>query len=192
MPRPPARRRNNDGDTNAVPARPGHRNAVHQHDPHAVDRRGAGGQLGSSGDADGARAGWRTSCGITCCGSIRKIRSGPTAIASCSPTAMRRCCCGRCCISPASKPSIPTTRCWASSRSSWRTSAASARSAARRRGIPNTISCPAWRRRPDRWGRASRPASGWRSRKSGLPRATTSPTSRSSTTTSTRSAATAA
>ena len=43
----------------------------------------------------------RTCCGIACCASIPRIRSGPIAIASCCPTATRRCCCGRCCISPA-------------------------------------------------------------------------------------------
>ena len=39
-----------------IPRQPGHRNALHQHHPHAVDRRGAGGELRPSRHADGARA----------------------------------------------------------------------------------------------------------------------------------------
>ena len=81
---------------------------------------------------------------------------------------------------------------WASRRSRSTTSAISASSTARRRGIRNITGCPASRRRPVRWGRASPPASAWRSRANGLPAATTGPASSCSTTTSTRFAATAA
>ena len=59
---------------------------------------------------------------------------------------------------------MPTTSGWASRRSRSTTSAASASSAARRPGIPNTAWCPASRRPPARSDRASRPASAWRSR----------------------------
>ena len=84
------------------------------------------------------------------------------------------------------------TSAWASRRSRSTTSAISASSAAKRRGIRNIIWSRALKRRPARWARASPPASAWRSRGNGSPAATTSPASICSTTTSTRFAATAA
>src|SRR5262249_8520982 len=50
---------------------------------------------------------WRrssTHSGTASCASIRRTRFGRTAIGSCSPTVMPRCCCGRCCTSPAPAP----------------------------------------------------------------------------------------
>ena len=55
-----------------------------------------------------------TRSGSDSCVSIRPTRSGPTAIVSFCPKAMPRPCCGPFCISPRSRRSIPTTRCWVS------------------------------------------------------------------------------
>ena len=70
--------------------------------------------------------------------------------------------------------------------------AASASSTAAAPDTPSTAGPAASRRRPARSARASRPASAWRSPASGWRRSTTARASRCSTTTSTRSAATAA
>jgi transketolase len=53
---------------------------------------------GHPGRADGDWRRWPTRCGSISCASIPKIRSGPTATASCCPTATPRCCSIRCCI----------------------------------------------------------------------------------------------
>ena len=92
-----------DRAVDGVPAQPGHRHALHQHHPHAVDRRGAGGELRPPRHADGARAARLRALEPGDATSIPRTRSGRTATASCSPTATRRCCCGRCCTSPASR-----------------------------------------------------------------------------------------
>ena len=136
---------------------------------------------------------WSTRCGTGSCASIRRTRSGPIATASCCPTATPRCCCGRCCyLTRHAGRERATTSAWASRRSRSTTSVISASSTARRRAIRNITGCRASRRRPARWGRASPPASAWRSRASGWPAATTGPASSCSTTTSTPCAATAA
>ena len=74
----------------------GHRPALHQHDPHPVDRRDPEGQLRPSRDADGAGAGSPTRSGSASCASTPPTRSGPTATASSSPPATPRCCSTRC------------------------------------------------------------------------------------------------
>ena len=102
-------------------------------------------------------------------------------------TATRRCCCTRCCTSPASRRSIPSTRCSATPSVTLDDIRHFRQLGSQRPGIPSTAASRASRRRPARSGRASRRASAWRSRRSGSPRATTGPASRSSTTTSTRS-----
>ena len=48
-----------------------------------------------------------TRSGTASCASIRTIRSGPTATASCCPPATPRCCSARCCTSPACKAVNP-------------------------------------------------------------------------------------
>ena len=96
-----------DGDVDGVSAQPGYRDALHQHDPHADDRRRAGGELRATPARRWRSRRSRTCCGTASCASIRPIRSGRTATASCSPTATRRCCCGRSCISPACKAVNP-------------------------------------------------------------------------------------
>ena len=131
-----------------LPAQPGHRNAVHQHDPHAVDRRGAGGQLGSSGHADGARA-----AGVRAVESRDALRSRRSDLAQPrSLRAVQRPRVDAAVVAAASHRreggQSRSTKCWAATRSRSTTSGTSARSAARRPAIPSTTSCPAWRRRP--------------------------------------------
>ncbi len=65
---------------------------------------------GHPGDADGAGARSPTCSGSASCASTPTSRSGRTATASCSRPATPRCCSTRCCISPGSGRSIPTTR----------------------------------------------------------------------------------
>ena len=94
----------------ALPARPGSRHPLHQHDPHAVDRRRAGRQFGSSGRADGAGA-----ARVHAVEPRDALRPAGSDLAQPRPlravaTATRRCCCGRCCTSPACGPSTPNTR----------------------------------------------------------------------------------
>ena len=191
--RPPAGVRRLQGYRNdGLPAQPGHRNALHQHHPHAVDRRGAGGQLRPSGHADGARA-----AGLRAVEPRDALRSRRSDLAQPRP------------LRAVQRPRVDAAVVAAAShrrqgRQSRVRGAGPAVGHARRhqalppdrqpRAGPSRVPprCRAWRRRPARSGRASRRAWAWRSRRSGSRRATTSPTSRSSTTTSTRSAATAA
>ena len=78
-----------------------------------------------------------TRSGTACCASIRRIRSGPIATASCFRTATRRCCCGRCCILTRHAGGQRRIRERSGSRRSRSTtSATSASSAARRPGHP--------------------------------------------------------
>ena len=77
------------------------RSAGDQHHPHAVDRRGAGGQVRPSRHADGAGAAGLHALEPGHALRSARTRSGPIATASCCRTATPRCCCGRCCTSPA-------------------------------------------------------------------------------------------
>ena len=60
------------------------RRALRQHDPHAVDGRGAEGQLGPSGRADGAGAARVRALHARDAAQPARTRTGPTATASCS------------------------------------------------------------------------------------------------------------
>ena len=68
-----------------------------QHHPHAVDGRGAGGQLRPSRHADGAGAAGLHALEPGPAVRPARTRSGPTATASCCRTATPRCCSARCC-----------------------------------------------------------------------------------------------
>ena len=113
----------------------------------ARDGRGAEGELGSPGHADGARAARRRA--VDAHHEVRRVRrpTGPTATASCCRPGTRRCCCTRCCTSPASGSSSTT-------------SASSASGARARPATPSTATRRASRSRPVRSARASANAVG--------------------------------
>ena len=71
--------------------------ALHQHDPHAVDRCGAEGELRPSRACRWAPPRWPTSCGHATSGTIRRTRRGRTATASCCPPGTPACCSTACC-----------------------------------------------------------------------------------------------
>ena len=73
---------------------------VDQYHPHPLDGRGPAGRIRGTPARRWRSRPWSTRSGTASCASIHWTRSGPTAIDSCSPMAMRPCCCGRCCISP--------------------------------------------------------------------------------------------
>ena len=148
--------------------------ACHQHHPYAVHRRRASGQFRAIRARPWRSRPWSTRSGIVCCVSTRRTRSGPTAIASCSPTAMHRCCCGRVLHLTGTRAVNAEYETARQARGhARRHQAASANSTARRRATPNTIGFRAWRPPPARSGRVSPTASAWPSPRSGLPRATT-------------------
>ena len=165
---------------------------VDQYHPHALDRCGPAGEVRPSRHADGARA-----AGLHALEPGHALRSaGPDLAQSRSLRALERPCLDAAVVGAASDRHPGGERrlraAWASPRSRSTTSATSASSTARRRGIPNITGSRASRPRPVRSGRASPPASAWPSPRSGSPTATTGPASRSSTTTSMPFAATAA
>ena len=137
-----------------------HRRARGHHHPHAGHGRGAGRQLRPSRHADGDGAGRLHAVAAASCASIRRTRSGPAAIASCSRSGTPRRCSTRCCTWPASRPSTRPTSGSASWRSRSRTSSASARSTRAARATRSTAGRRASRPRPARSARAWRPRVG--------------------------------
>ena len=134
-----------------------------------VDRRDPEGELGPPGDADGAGAGRLRALAALPALRPRATRSGRTATASCSRPATPRCCSTRCSTWPGCRRSTPTTRSLGEPVGhASTTSSASASSTRRPPATPSTAGPPASRRRPARSARASRPRSGWRSRRKWL------------------------
>ncbi len=145
-------------DASARPAARGRgtaRSAEHQHHPHAVDGRGAAGEVRASRHADGAGPARLHAVEPRACASIRPIRSGPTAIASCSRTVTPRCCCGRVLhLTRHAGGEQPSTSGWASRPSRSTTSSASVSSTARRLVTLSTAGSRASRPRRVRSARA--------------------------------------
>ena len=77
------------------------RSAMHRHPALSVGGHGAEGEQRSSRACRWAPRRWRTCCGRATSNTIRPIRTGPIATASCFPPGTARCCCTACCTSPA-------------------------------------------------------------------------------------------
>ena len=167
----------------------GHRPALHQHDPHALDRRDPEGELRPSRHADGAGP-----ARLHALAALPALRPGRPDLARPRPLrALRRPRLDAALLAALPRRGAggrPRLRGGRQARDlASRTSNASASSTRARQDTPSTAGPPASRPRPGRSARASRPRSGWRSPESGWRRATAPSCS---TSTSTRSAATAA
>ena len=148
---------------------------LRQHDPHAVDGRGAAGQLRPPGHADGDGAGGLRA--LAAAPALRSRRSdlaesrsvraldGPRVDAAVFDAASG----GREGRQSQVRERSASCRCRST------TSSTSASSIAAARAIPNIAGRPASRRRRARSDRGWRRASAWRSRRSGWPRTSTGP-----------------
>ena len=153
------------------------RYGVHQHHPHPVDGRGAGGQLRPSGHADGHGAG-----GLQPVAAVPALRSPGSDLAQ--PRPLRAL--GRPRLDAALLAAAPDRRqggqpgvrdARASRPSRWTTSSASASSDSKCPAIRSTAGPPASRPPPARWARAWPTASAWPSPAAGWRRTSTSPAS---------------
>ncbi len=139
------------------------RPALHQHDPHALDRRDPEGQLGPPGHADGAGAGR-----LHALAALPALRPRRPDLARPRPLrALRRPRLDAALLAAppgrGARRSIPTTRSSATPPSRSTTSRASASSTRARPATPSTAGPRASRRPPARSARASPPRSAWRS-----------------------------
>ena len=85
-----------------------HRAARHRRDPRPRHGRGAEGEHRAPGHADGARSPRPRALARGSCSTTPSRPTGPTATASCSRTATRRCCSTPCSTSPGSASSSTT------------------------------------------------------------------------------------